>query len=158
MQSRTCSQTFSGPDSMSLSHPNPVGAGNCYESRQVEPRRTQILGDAVSVSRVHQNISDAKENLPLHTLPMEYMGTKRKEAQGRRLIRLTKAVENRDTLLNCEACEGVGSRIIESDDDGRYRKIPCNWCDKGLTDKDTAALFTRWQSILIANRHNPCKA
>lgn len=78
------------------------------------------------------------------------MGTKRREAQSRRLIRLTKAFNNRETLQPCEACEGQGSRILEFAN-GTYRRVECGWCENGLTDKNTVLMFARWKRIVAAH-------
>lgn len=78
------------------------------------------------------------------------MGSKRRESESRRLIRLTKAMEQRDTLRACEACSGEGARIVEYDD-GTYRRVKCNWCEGGMTDKNTARMYGRWKKILAAN-------
>lgn len=79
------------------------------------------------------------------------MGTKRREAQSRRLIRMTKAIEQRETLRSCEACSGEGARILEFEN-GTYRKVKCSWCDDGMTDKDTARMFARWRKIQARNK------
>jgi hypothetical protein len=67
------------------------------------------------------------------------------------ILRLTKSMEDRDTLVACDACGGKGSRI-EEDDKGRYKQVNCNWCQEGFTDRQTAYMFLRWKRILRANR------
>jgi hypothetical protein len=61
-------------------------------------------------------------------------------------------MNERDTLIPCQACGGEGSRLLEYDN-GSYRRISCNWCDRGFTDKETAGMLRRWQRILKANHY-----
>ncbi len=73
------------------------------------------------------------------------MGTKRKESQIRRLVRLTKAFAERETLLPCPACDRSGFKLVESAE--TYRRVSCNWCEEGLTDIQTVSMFARWERI-----------
>lgn len=79
------------------------------------------------------------------------MGTRRRASKGRLLLRITKAVSLRDTLLPCPACKQTGKRFVEYLD-GNYRLIDCRWCDSGMTDRESYAMFARWERIV---RHNP---
>jgi len=69
------------------------------------------------------------------------------------LLRLTKSMDDRDTLVPCQACEGEGMRLLEYEN-GSYRRILCNWCDRGYTDKETARMFDRWLRILKFNQES----
>jgi len=64
-----------------------------------------------------------------------------------------KALEDRDTLVPCEACEHSGMRLVEYPGGG-YRQLECQWCDNGFTDKESAGMFQRWLRIQRANP--PC--
>ena len=66
------------------------------------------------------------------------------------ILRLTKTMEDRDTLLPCDACGGKGSRI-EEEENGCYKQVNCNWCHEGFTDRPTAKMFLRWKRILKVN-------
>lgn len=81
------------------------------------------------------------------------MGTRRRESDSRLLLRITKALEDRDTLIPCQACGGSGDHLIEYPKGG-YRQVACKWCSKGFTDKETARMFQRWLRIA---RHNKSK-
>jgi len=77
------------------------------------------------------------------------VGTRRRESQSRLILRITKAIEDRDTLLPCPACEGEGLQLVESATG--YRKITCRWCDDGHIDKLTAKMYARWLRIKAVN-------
>ncbi len=79
------------------------------------------------------------------------MGTRRRQTTSRLTLRLTEAIEERDTLIPCEACEGAGTRIIDYPD-GFYRQVACKWCQHGYTDKTMAGMFTRWLKIRQVNK------
>lgn len=77
------------------------------------------------------------------------MGTRRRESQSNLIVRITKAIDDRDTLLPCPACGGDGLQLVESATG--YRKITCSWCDSGLTDRITVRMFERWLRIKRVN-------
>jgi hypothetical protein len=59
-------------------------------------------------------------------------------------------MDDRDTLIPCQACDGHGSRLVEFPTGG-YRQLACQWCDNGFTDKVTAAMFRRWLNLVRVN-------
>jgi hypothetical protein len=79
------------------------------------------------------------------------MGTRRRESSSKLILRLAKAVDDRETLMPCLACKGVGRQIVESNI-GTYRQTPCQWCHNGMTDRITARMFARWLRILEHNQ------
>lgn len=81
------------------------------------------------------------------------MGTRRRESKSRLLLRITKAIEDRDTLLYCRACGGDGLELLETATG--YRKIPCKWCEDGFVDKVSASLYVRWLRIKAINCPDP---
>jgi hypothetical protein len=79
------------------------------------------------------------------------MGTKRRDSSSKLMLRFAKAIEDRETLIPCDACHGKGTRLIEHRT-GTYRQIACKWCRKGLTDRVMAKMFERWLRIFAYNR------
>lgn len=52
----------------------------------------------------------------------------------------------RDTLMPCVACEGSGTRVVETDT--AYRQMPCRWCEgAGVWTELAAKMFVRWLAI-----------
>lgn len=58
-----------------------------------------------------------------------------------RAVRDTLPPNERDTLLDCPACDRAGTQML-TDDGRRYRTIVCTWCDGTLVV--TPVLYAEW--------------
>lgn len=128
--------------------PYEVSRGRSRRDPSVERPKTRGRGNS-TLSFYTASTGPCKKKSSV--CPTMYVGTRRRESDSRLIVRLTEALEKRDTLIPCLACDGAGTRIVEYPDGG-YRQIGCKWCQHGFTDKVTAAMFVRWRRIRKANK------
>jgi DnaJ-class molecular chaperone len=80
------------------------------------------------------------------------VGNLRKSSSDRIRIRALQEVDDRETLLPCDACKGQGYSIHEKID-GCYVMKKCKWCQGlGAVVPEMLVAFRRWKNIMKCNK------